>query len=137
MHLHGYLSDCINDYGSVYGFWLFSYERYNGILQNNSSNKRDITVQLMQRSIYDCLCYNKALPKEFQEHFNDLVLFNKVSSEIHHDIANGRPLTSSNDLDSQSLKVPSVSKTSVPSAADHQHLRAAYATIFQHDIPET
>ena len=60
-------------------------------------------MQLMQRFIYDCSCYNKALPKEFQEHFNDLVLFKKVSSEIHqHDIANSRPLTSSNDLDSQS-----------------------------------
>ena len=34
MHLHGHLSECINDYGSIYGFWLFSYERYNGILQN-------------------------------------------------------------------------------------------------------
>ena len=71
MHLHGHLSDCINDYGSIYGFWLFSYECYNGILQNYSSNKQDITVQLMRRFIYDCSCYNKALPKEFQEHFND------------------------------------------------------------------
>ena len=47
--------------GSNYGFRLFSYERYNGILQNYSSNKHDIAVQLMQRFIYDCPCHNKAL----------------------------------------------------------------------------
>lgn len=32
MHLHLHLKDCIENYGSVYGFWLFSFERYNGLL---------------------------------------------------------------------------------------------------------
>ena len=73
MHPHGHLSESINDYGSIYGFWLFSYERYNGILQNYSSNKRDIAVQLMQRFIYDCSCHNKALPIQFQENFSELL----------------------------------------------------------------
>ena len=87
--------------------------------------------------IYLWLCYNKTLPKEFQENFNDLLLLNRVSSEMHqHDIANSRPLISSSDLDCQLIKLLSVSKTSVLSATDYQHLRATYATIFQHDIPE-
>ena len=54
MYLHGHLSECINDYGSIYGFWLFSYERYNRVLQRYSSNKHDIAVRLMRRFIYDC-----------------------------------------------------------------------------------
>ena len=29
MHLHCHMSECLKDYGSVYGFWCFSYERYN------------------------------------------------------------------------------------------------------------
>ena len=54
LYLHGHLSECINDYGSIYGFWLFSYERYNRVLQRYSSNKHDIAVRLMRRFIYDC-----------------------------------------------------------------------------------
>lgn len=32
IHLHCHLVDCILDFGPVYSFWLFSFERYNGIL---------------------------------------------------------------------------------------------------------
>ena len=32
MHLHCHLSGCIEDYGPIFGFWLFSFERYNGML---------------------------------------------------------------------------------------------------------
>lgn len=32
LHLHGYLANCIRDYGPVYAFWLFSFERLNGVL---------------------------------------------------------------------------------------------------------
>ena len=28
MHMHSHLADCILDYGPVYSFWLFSFERY-------------------------------------------------------------------------------------------------------------
>ena len=34
IHLHTHLADCIRDYGPVHSFWLFSFERYNGILSN-------------------------------------------------------------------------------------------------------
>ena len=30
MHLHCHLSSCLFNYGPVFGFWLFSFERYNG-----------------------------------------------------------------------------------------------------------
>ena len=32
MHLHCHLYDCILDFGPIYSFWLFSFERENGIL---------------------------------------------------------------------------------------------------------
>ena len=32
MHLHIHLRECVENYGSIYGFWLFSFERYNDIL---------------------------------------------------------------------------------------------------------
>ncbi|KAI9006582.1 hypothetical protein CLU79DRAFT_780103, partial [Phycomyces nitens] len=32
MHLHLHLSKTIKDFGPVYGYWLFSFERYNSIV---------------------------------------------------------------------------------------------------------
>ena len=32
MHLHTHLLSCIEDFGPIYSFWLFSFERYNGLL---------------------------------------------------------------------------------------------------------
>ena len=51
MHLHGHLQDCIFDYGPVYSFWLFSFERENGILGSYKTNKKNIEVQLMKRCL--------------------------------------------------------------------------------------
>ena len=32
IHLHCHLKDCVLDFGPVYAFWLFSFERLNGFL---------------------------------------------------------------------------------------------------------
>ena len=32
MHMHCHLGACVEDYGPLHGFWLFAFERYNGIL---------------------------------------------------------------------------------------------------------
>ncbi len=32
MHLHCHIRSCVEDYGPSHGFWLFAFERYNGIL---------------------------------------------------------------------------------------------------------
>ena len=49
MHMHLHLKDCCLDYGSVYGFWCFAYERYNGILGAYQTNKKFIETQLMKQ----------------------------------------------------------------------------------------
>lgn len=48
LHLHGHLKECIEDYGPVYSFWLFSFERFNAVLGSYHTNNRNISVQLMQ-----------------------------------------------------------------------------------------
>ena len=53
MHLQCHLSDCIQDYGPLHAFWLFSFERYNGILGNQPTNNRCIEMQLMNRFLKD------------------------------------------------------------------------------------
>ena len=53
MHLHSHLASCIKDYGPCHTFWLFSFERYNGILGKQPTNNRSIEVQLMARFLKD------------------------------------------------------------------------------------
>lgn len=48
IHLHGHLKECIKDFGSVYAFWLFGFERLNGILGSYHTNCHDISLQLMR-----------------------------------------------------------------------------------------
>lgn len=49
MHLHVHLSTCVRDFGPVYSFWLFSFERMNGVMGAYHTNNHLISVQLMQR----------------------------------------------------------------------------------------
>ena len=49
MHMHAHLVKCIEEYGPIFSFWLFSFERYNGILGSFANNKKNIEVQLMRK----------------------------------------------------------------------------------------
>ncbi|OAD71948.1 hypothetical protein PHYBLDRAFT_146933 [Phycomyces blakesleeanus NRRL 1555(-)] len=41
MHLHLHLHQTMIDFGPVYGYWLFSFERYNNVLKNIKTNQRN------------------------------------------------------------------------------------------------
>lgn len=49
LHLSCHLCECVRDYGPVYAFWLFAYERLNGILGSYHTNCRNISIQLTRR----------------------------------------------------------------------------------------
>lgn len=49
MHLHLHLRECVENYGSIYGFWLFSFERYNGILGSYHTNNKTVEIQIMRK----------------------------------------------------------------------------------------
>ena len=53
IHMHAHLTSCVRDYGPLHGFWLFSFERYNGILGSQPNNNRSIEIQLMNRFLKD------------------------------------------------------------------------------------
>ena len=53
MHMHGHLADSVLDFGPTASFWLFSFERYNGILGDQPTNNRSIEVQLMNIFMLD------------------------------------------------------------------------------------
>ena len=58
MHMHTHLKEDILNFGPVYEFWLFSFERYNGTC-------RLAEPQLMQRYISDNSAYSFEFPDEF------------------------------------------------------------------------
>ena len=73
MHLHTHLIDCILDYGPVYAFWLFSFERYNGIIGDYGTNQRSVEIQLMRKFTSNQFVKDLPLPLKFQEHFKPLM----------------------------------------------------------------
>lgn len=69
LHLHGHLHECLKDYGPVYSFWLFAFERFNGILGSYHTNNRNISIQLMRRFL-DTKSYVPCnWPSEYREKF--------------------------------------------------------------------
>ena len=101
MHLHGHIVECVKDYGPIYTFWLFSFERYNGILGNYPTNKRNTSEQLMRRFI------REASSEMFQEHFVKTLPMARNTSVLHqHQLLN--TMTMCSDL--QFVSFPSISK---------------------------
>ena len=47
MHMHCHLSSCLQEFGTIHSFWLFPFECYNGILEEQPSNNQSIEMQLM------------------------------------------------------------------------------------------
>ena len=72
MHMHAHLRAVVEDYGPIFGFWLFSFEHYNEILGNQSNNNRDIDIQLLSRFVRDNQAYSYKFPKQFQDDFRDV-----------------------------------------------------------------
>jgi len=54
MHLMLHIKDCIFEYGSVYSFWCFSFERFNGILGSYHTNNQSIELQVMKKFVLKC-----------------------------------------------------------------------------------
>ena len=63
------------DYGPVYGFWLYSFEHFNGLLGNYHTNQRSIEIQVFRKFLDDMHVRNIALSDNSLLHDN-LDLFN-------------------------------------------------------------
>ena len=131
MHLHGHLAECVKDYGSIYGFWLFAFERYNGTLGSFPTNKKSITEQLMRRFIYESECHHLALPEIFVDQFQHILPFANQSrlSEVH------QPSNSEEHFcfiyDPRHVHLPSISKYSSLGPSDFRNLASMYTHLYQ------
>lgn len=73
IHLHGHLNDCIEDFGPVYSFWCFSYERMNGVLGAYHTNNHHVSVQYMRRFLDSKIYAPIYWPKEFTNEYLPLL----------------------------------------------------------------
>ena len=64
MHLHLHLNDCILDYGPVYSYWCFAFERYNGMLGSYPTNSRQIEPQIMNIYIQQRQIHGVQIPQQ-------------------------------------------------------------------------
>ena len=74
MHLHAHIKECVLDYGPIYNFWCFSFERYNGILGSFKTNNRCIEIQLMRKLLAGHFVSSTILPNEFQDSLLSIML---------------------------------------------------------------
>ena len=73
IHLLGHITDCIRDHGPVYAFWLYAFERMNGVLGSFHTNNHNVTVQLMRKFVSMQLVSTDQWPGEFRESFGPLL----------------------------------------------------------------
>ena len=56
MHKHLHLKECVEDFGPVYSFWCYPFERFNGQLGAYHTNNRSIERQVVQKFLREqCL----------------------------------------------------------------------------------
>ena len=85
MHMHAHLKEVILDYGPLHAFWLFSYERFNGILGNYPNNNKCIESQLMNKFLQDSILLSLNPPQEFENDFDiNLSLNRPIATQLDH-----------------------------------------------------
>lgn len=82
MHMHCHLKSCIEDYGPSHVFWLYAFERYNGILGSMPNNNKCIETQLMRRFLEESHFFSAELPSEFSDQFQNIISSSKNSCSL-------------------------------------------------------
>ena len=140
MHLHCHLKECVEDYGPVYGFWCFAFERFNGVLGSTITNNRSVEIQLMRKFLSEQFVSNVTLPNDFREHFSSF--FNSyreslstesmpIGSSVLHSIATNVNLGGFDWSDFASLiTLPSAYKLMHLDTDDRQLLAQTYQAMY-------
>lgn len=142
MHLHTHMRLCLEDYGPLHGFWLFSFERFNGMLGQQPNNNRSIEVQLMKRFLQNQSQSSLALPTDYKDEFlpifSDRRVVGTLSEEDYIMKLPVPPVEIGNantwDLKLQSMfeiSLPSHSSRGILSSAEINGLKCMYSRLYQ------
>ena len=67
MHMHLHLRQCLFDYGPIYGFWCFPYERYNGKLGDYATNRKGIEMQIAKKFLRHHFLRSLPVPGDYRD----------------------------------------------------------------------
>ena len=84
MHLHLHLKESLLDYGPVYAFWLFTFERLNGTLGSYSTNNKNIEIQIMRKFLNHQKAKDLHFPQEHSEFYDLLFKCNETSGSLRN-----------------------------------------------------
>ena len=134
MHLHLHLKDCIKNFGPVYGFWAFSFERYNGILGAYHTNNRSVTITMMRKFIDGVRIVStyQQLQVEDLPPLSDFELMNEKSIASYAELAviRSKDVLTENDLEITVHSLIAVPKLDSLSEYEKEKLAAAIAKHF-------
>ena len=94
MRMHCHLRECILDYGPLHSFWLYAFERYNGILGEVPNNNHSIEAQIMKRFLSDSQMVCCGLPNEFCNEFRSLFPQTNKTGSVLDTLSMERPVLS-------------------------------------------
>lgn len=133
MHMHCHLRECMLDYGPLHSFWLYAFERYNGILGAIPNNNHSIEIQMMKCFLRDSQIASSSLPHEFHD---ELLPFfprlNQVSGSVADTISFNPSLAYSSAYDpiSLNLKLPKNSLRKILHPTQKLYLTELYSALF-------
>ena len=84
MHLHLHLKESLLDYGPVYAFWLFTFERLNGTLGSYSTNNKNVEIQIMRKFLNHQKAKDLHFPQEYSEFYDLLLKCNETSGSLRN-----------------------------------------------------
>ena len=144
MHLHAHIRECVEDYGPVQSFWLFSFERFNGMLGKQPHNNKSIEVQIMRRFQRDSKMMHIQLPTEFQSDFSSISIqevvekegedLKKVSTTHFKQMMVSELDSVEWSIDLNYFKLPTNSSRHILTADEQHYLKGVYSLMYPNEI---
>lgn len=132
MHMHCHLRECILDYGPLHSFWLYAFERYNGILGDMPNNNHSIEIQIMKRFLSENQMVCSTLPDEFCNEFQSLFPRINQTGSVSDTLSIERPVltdTTKWSMDLDHFKLPKHSSRQVIYSTRKDHLMELYSEL--------
>ena len=104
LHMHVHIQDCCYDFGSVYAFWCFAFEWFNGILGSYHTNKRSyhtnkrcIEAQIMNKFLQQQQVYHQHVIEGFEDFFSVLKSCDQEKGSLKIEITDPRIIVKLNE----------------------------------------
>ncbi|KAG1443667.1 hypothetical protein G6F56_010589 [Rhizopus delemar] len=108
MHLHLHLLESIRDFGPIYSFWVYGFERFNGDIKKirvNHKSSFEVTYMKKFLQVVHFGDYVRSLPMEIQQNSIMMGVLNKLT----HDTSSFTPLASNHNFDFSAFVSASIS----------------------------